>query len=319
MQLSRESDGMSNFYDQFDETADAPVAPEHLQACRSRKTAMEKRNLMIFWAHIAMAGLLFVISLYTSAIVSSDPTLEGPQKFYVGFTVAFAQILLALATIALGAWAYMMKRLPTYALMGLFIVHIFYTIMASYDYLNYVYILYDAIGLVLNYMRLSLIAEHEWLQKQPGYPYFTEALVRSNEYELPKHITHRRPPSDDMDSVGDVIVPKTAAPEAPAVPVDITLEDMTAPEIRVPEVKLPPPVVLHGDAGLEAFSAPAAAEEPKTEPAKEQILVPSADAVLADMTVPQERGAVGPLPDPEDVKERLRQMAARKRSEGSGS
>lgn len=311
---------MSSFYDQFDETADAPIAPEHLQACRSRKTTMEKRNLMIFWAHIAMAGLLFVISLYTSAIVSSDPTLEGPQKFYVGFTVAFAQILLAFATVALGAWAHMMKRIPTYALMGLFIVHIFYTIMAPYDYLNYVYFLYDGIGLVLNYMRLSLISEHEWLQKQPGYPYFTEALVRSNEYELPKHIAHRRPPSDDMDSIGDAAAPdtKTALPElSPSE--DSVLADMTVPEIRVPEVKLPPPVVLHGDAGLEAFAVPEPATESAPEAAQTDTPVLFADAVLVDMTVPEQRAAGGPLPDPEDVKERLRQMAARKRSEGSGS
>ncbi len=307
---------MSSFYDQFDETADAPVAPEHLQACRSRKTAMEKRNLMIFWAHIAMAGLLFVITLYLSATVSSDSAYMGAAKFYVAFTISFAQILLALATIGLGAWAYMMKRIPTYTLMGLFVAHIFYTIMAPYDYFNYVYFLYDGIGLVLNYMRLSLIGEHEWLQKQPGYPYFSEALVRSNEYELPKHITHRRPPSDDMDSIGDVAAAKTALPQLTPSE-DTELADMTVPEIRVPEVKLPPPVVLHGDAGLEAFGAPAAAAEPATESVQEDTLVPSADAVLADMTVPEQRAAGGPLPDPEDVKERLRQMAAQKHAQES--
>lgn len=121
------------------------------------------------------------------------------------------------------------------------------------------------VGIVLNYYRLSLIAECEWLKKQPGYPYFTVSLLQKNEYELPKYITHRRSPSNEMDTVGD--------------------------------------------AALEFQTETTALSQPRAESAAP---VPSADVLLADMTVPETAPTHGALPDPEEVKARLRRMAEEK-------
>ncbi len=195
-------------FDQFDETAEAPLAQEFLMECRNRKTAVERKNNFIFWAHILMAGILFALAVFLGGVVARDARWEGPQKFYVSFTLGLSQILAALVTLGFGLWAHQKWRIPTYVLIAFFITHIFYTVLAPYNYFDSVYIIFDVVGIVLNYYRLSLIAECEWLKKQPGYPYFTISLLQKNEYELPKYITHRRSPSNEMDTVGD------AAPES---------------------------------------------------------------------------------------------------------
>ncbi len=298
--------------DQYDETAEAPLAEEFLMQCRNRKTAVERNNNRLFWAHIIMAGVLFVLTMFLGGIIARDPRWEGPQKFYVSFTLGFANILTAVVTLVFGLWAHQKRRIPTYVLIVFFIAHIIYTIFAPYHYLDYVYIIYDVAGIALNYFRLSLITEHEWLQKQPGYPYFTVSLLQKNEYEPPKYVTHRRPPSDEMDTVGGAVAKSAARPGQPTAPADVALADMTPAISAVPEVKLPPPVVLHGDAALESLAETASAAQPAAEPASPTV---SADDLLADMTVPETAAALGALPDPEDVKARLRQMAEEKRAQ----
>ena len=295
--------------DQYDKTAEAPLAQEFLMECRNRKTALERKNNFLFWAHIVMAGFLFVLTLFLGGIVSRDQRWEGPQKFYVSFTLGLAQILTALVTLGFGLWAYQKRRIPAYVLMTFFIAHIIYTIISPYNYLDYVYIIYDVIGIGLNYYRLSLIAEHEWLQKQPGYPYFTVSLLQKNEYELPKYITHRRPPSDEMDTVGGAAKKPVAKHEPLTASADATLAEMTSSISTIPEVKLPPPVILHGDATLESLTEAETPSQPRAEVAAPVV---SADALLADMTVPETIAEHGALPDPEEVKARLRRMAEEK-------
>ncbi len=298
--------------DQYDETAEAPLAEDFLMQCRNQKTAVEQKNNWLFWAHIIMAGLLFALTMFLGGIVARDPQWEGPQKFYVSFTLGFANILTAVVTLVFGLWAHQKRRIPTYVLMIFFLAHIIYTIFVPYDYFDYIYIIYDVAGVALNYFRLSLIAEHEWLQKQPGYPYFTVSLLQKSEYEPPKYVTYRRPPSDEMDTVGDGGVQAATKPEPPIASADVTLADMTPASSAVPEVKLPPPVVLHGDAALESLTETAPAPQLTAEPVTPTV---SADDLLADMTVPETAAAQGALPDPEDVKARLRQMAEEKRAQ----
>ncbi len=295
-------------FDQYDETAEAPLAEDFLMQCRNRKTAIEQKNNRLFWAHMVMAGFLFVLTLFLGGVVARDPQWEGPQKFYVSFTLGLSNILTAIVTLVFGLWAHQKRRIPTYVLMIFFIAHIIYTIFAPYHYFDYVYIIYDVAGIALNYFRLSLITEHEWLQQQPGYPYFTMSLLQKSEYEPPKYVTHRRPPSDEMDTVGSA----AAKPEPLVASADVTLADMAPAISAVPEVKLPPPVVLHGDAALESLTETVSAPQPAAGPASATV---SADALLADMTVPETPAMHGALPDPEDVKARLRQMAEEKRAQ----
>lgn len=304
-------------FDQYDETAEAPLAQDFLMQCRNRKTAMERKNNFIFWAHLIMAGIMFVLTMFLGGIVARDPQWEGPQKFYVSFTLGTVQMLIAFATLGFGLWAHQKRRIPTYVLMGFFIAHIIYTIVSPYNYLDYVYIIYDVIGIALNYYRLSLIAEHEWLQKQPGYPYFTVSLLQKNEYEPPKYITHRRPPSDEMDTVGGAVKESAKKPEQLTASADAVLADMAPAFSAVPEVKLPPPVILRGDdasTALESLTEAATPPQPKVAP---DAPVVSADALLADMTVPESAPTYGTLPAPEDVKARLRRMAEEKNARQS--
>lgn len=304
---------MRDFYAQYDENAEAPITSEHLQQCRSRKTAMEKKNKWIFIAHIAIGIQLFVLSMFMSALVGKDPTVEGPNKWFLGTALAAVQIIFAGAVIGFGFWAAMKRRIPSYVLMGLFLVHLLYTLLAPYSYMEVFHVMVDILGIGLNYLRLCLIDEHRWLQKQPGYPYFSEALLKPNEYELPKHIAHRRPPSDDMDCIGDASAPKTALPELTPSE-DAALADMTAPAIHIPEVKLPPPVRLTSVPPTESLEAPA--QVPPTA-VQQDVLQCSESATLADMTVPETRQTGGALPDPEEVKARLRRMAEEKRNAGT--
>lgn len=310
---------MSDFYAQYDENAEAPITTEHLQQCRSRKTEMEQKNKWIFMAHIAIGIELFVLSMFMSALVGKDPAVEGPNKWFLGMTLAAMQIIFAGAVIGFGFWAAMKRRIPSYVLMGLFLGHMLYTLLAPYSYMEVFHVIVDILGIALNYLRLRLIDEHMWLQKQPGYPYFSEALLKPNEYELPKHITHRRPPSEDMDCVGaptdhtagtNAACPDLAVPSAE----DVALADMTAPEIHIPEVKLPPPVRLTSAPPTELLEAPA--QVPHTA-VQQDVLQCSENATLADMTVPETRQTGGALPDPEEVKARLRRMAEEKRSAGA--
>lgn len=310
---------MKNFYAQFDENADAPITQEHLDHCRNRKTAIEQKNKWIFIAHIAMGVLLFVLSMFLSAMVGRDPAVEGPNKWYVGVTLAAAQIIFAGAIIGFGFWAAMKRRIPTYVLMALFLAHLLYTLLAPYSYMELLLVPLDIAGIGLNYLRLPIIAEEEWLKKQPGYPYFSEAAIRSGEYELPLHITHRRPPSEDMDSVGGSTAEAQTSRQTdlPSVSAeDVGLADMTAekPMFTTPEVKLPPPVTLRSDAALESLWEEAKPDSPAQEPAPTEPAV-SPETMLADMTVPETRQTGGALPDPEEVKERLRRMAAQKQAQ----
>lgn len=307
---------MSDFYAQYDENADAPITQEQLSYCRNRKFVVETKNKWFLIAHIAIGIQLFVLSMFMSAMVGKDPAVEGPWKFYVGFTLAAAEILFAGAIISLALWAHSMKKHPAYALMGLFLAHLLYTLLASYHYMEVFHVLVDVAGIALNYVRLSIVSESDWLKKQPGYPYFSEAMTRSNEYELPKYITHRRPPSEDMDSIGTI----TAASQTPKQTVlpsvsaeSAVLADMATPERRISEAASHLPAALPSDTVLQSLQETVDAALPTQTSIQAEPTVSPA-SMLEDMSVPEKRQTGGALPDPEEVKARLRRMATEKES-----
>ncbi len=286
----------------------AAISSEELGQLRIKKATLEKNYHRIFYICLGIAALLFGMSMFMSALVGRDPDVKDADKFSLGLALAGMEIFAAIAILGLSVWIYVKKRTPIYLLMLFCLLHIVFSIivLASYQNMLFLHLVIDGVGLFLSFRSLHLLNEYEWLKKQPGYPGFSEALIGSNEYELPAYVkrsvgTNRHEAMAQFVKHGAAMQP-TAPQTDIMASVDGSLTEITdgeqsrvlAPAEPLTSVSLP----------TESLASPTVTQG-RADPT---CLTPSTDAILSDMTVPENAPVRGPLPDPEDVKHRLRLM-----------
>lgn len=287
----------------------AAISPDELGQLRIQKATLEKKYHWTFYICLGIAALLFGMSMFMSAMVGRDPDIKDADKFALGLALAGAEIFSAVAILGLSIWIYVKKRTPIYLLMIFCLLHAIGSIIAltPYPSMLFLHLALDSVGLFLSFRSLHMLNEHEWLQQQPGYPSFSEALMGSNEYQPPAYVKQ----SSAMDRHKAIELfaqqgsaPQTAAPQKEAMP------GVGEPLANINDGEhgrfLTPAETL---ASVSLPTEPMAAETVTQGAAESACLTPSADAILSDMTVPEQNTSVpGPLPDPEDVKRRLRLM-----------
>lgn len=234
-----------------------------------RMKSNESRFRTLLWAYIGLGALFAAFALIVVTYIGNNPNIDAPYKWSEGIYSGFIQFGLGLATIILGFFGCMKKKIPLMLHIGIMAVLIISCILGKVaggvgDFL------FGCIGLVLDAFGLAGIKEDEALQNEEGYPHFTLRLDQSNEY-IPSPVVQNRVASEDMDTLA-----------LPSDMPDIGMES-TAPNRE-----------------QSAFPHPSEANPEHISP----------DLVLSEMSATDPSHIFGhsDLPDPEEVKERMRKM-----------
>ena len=289
---------------------------EQYRSCRDRKFEVERKLRLYLRLSIALAGFLFVFSLFAGALQSKNDILHGPEKFYFAMAAGAFQIISAIITIVLSFIAASGKRLPTLILIAYNLIFMILTAVMKSGALVYLNEFNLLLGLGLNLWVQTVFSEDDALREMPGYPLFSIDADFRAEYEAPIYVTQRQS-SQNMDTVG-------TAPAAAPAPQHVTLQkqqgsltendlsDFTVPAEKQVQTAAAPQ--LSGEIALEAFSA-----EQHTGSTKEEIPALSAESMLADMNAIPSKPNYHPdesaLPSAEEV---LARLASMKRDQQNG-
>lgn len=271
---------------------------------RAKMVRCERAFDRIFWGMILLGGMLFVLALYVSGDVGRDPSVEATDKFYLGMLMGGLQMLAAGTTIG---FAFGIRAKKPLAMIFFAALALLWMLLSLLDVLRLSIgnFLFGAAGLTLCLFALRQYKIVSYLMDQPGYPLFSLRADTPAEYIPPAYV-HANQPRGHMDAIGST-AQNSPAPDAIA-PLDVA-------GAMLGNASAPSPAVHAADStlreSLTAFSPDAAAASPIALPQPDSLPQVSAADLLADMTAePRHAPVQEALPDPEEVRARLRRMQA---------
>lgn len=314
----------------------SPQMQAQYDECRLRMNKLNGSFRKYMWIMVGLGATIFCSAFFAGALSTLKANEQGPWIFYTAMSAGVFQVLLGLATIALGWMASAKKRIPSLILLGIYALGMLMILLQQNGTFSTANIFFLLTGIGINVWAQMLFNEDDALKEQPGYPLFSvEADVRAH-YEVPLHVAARRAEaSENMATVGtpaaSVPAPMPAPePAAASAAKEDGVFSNPKPLGPTPAVTLPPEVDVSG-IDLEMMqqrsgtvhAAPKPAPSPVPDVALETLTdqksgqkaaLPQLNAadMLADMRdIPSHatvQGNPDMLPTPEDVRARLAAM-----------
>lgn len=290
---------------------------------RLRMNYLNREYRRLFYIYLIFAGVLFFTTLYASVIVGNDRSIVGTDKFYVSFATGLIQILLAAGVLITGFFV-SMKSAAALVIQIAGLVALLTISLLGIGALAKANCVFALIGLGFSGYALKLYREYAFLKEQPGFPLFSLRAETPAKYVPPLNVQMNQS-GREMDEI-QTDLPQQGAGSREDTPLfaeqplgtalsesmlsDMRSENMTGIAEEHHHVTLNPGLSEEQRSGLSVFSEPSLRT---ADTAMETLPQLSPAAVLADMDSGVPHKAVhGALPDPEEVKVRLRRMKEEK-------
>lgn len=283
---------------------------------RLRMNHIECAYRRLFFIYLAFAGVLFFLTIYASVVVANDRSIVGTDKFYVSFGTGVIQILLAVGVLVTGFFI-SMKSATALVIQISGLVALMVISLMGIGALAKVNVFLALVGLGLAWYALRLYREYAYLKQQPGFPLFSLRAETPAEYVPPLNVRESKP-SGEMEDIA-LSSPCAQQPAEHTMSEERGILSENTENILLAEME-------HGGMGLrgqqphpmcsntasEIAHTLSQFEESSQKPqAQTEHILPqiSPEAMLSDMDSGVRHETVhGALPDPEEVKLRLRRM-----------
>ncbi len=289
------------------------VTPELQERYERNRLAMMKvkhNSNIAFGLRLAIALLFFFFAIYAVAKNSQREDLHGAEYWYYGMQVGAIQIIFALVVIVLNFWAGMRSKYAGVLLLGFSVGLALYILFRGGIMLSIGNLLLAGSEAAVEVWFLANCMEEERLKREPGYPQFSLNADIEQRYEAPAYVTQARR-SEHMDEVETPVwhdETERAAQNAEKLSEDMGLSEMETPRQSPAPQKPAAPQSPAPEIAVEQLGEFAQEAQPGR---AEESVSEHSDVVLEDMAreaVSGRKESGQPLPDAEEVRQRLRRM-----------